>query len=102
MSKEFIKPIEFPSEFPPINDELRNILGTVCFRCRDIARLLRDSGLYEVKSKAEDEQAAAIHWLLSSYFKYGPGIEWRDKANQVLSELADKIQQQRKEAPYER
>jgi hypothetical protein len=68
---------------PPMNDDLRDILGRMCFQFIGIAQLMRAGGL-EVKTRAEDEQAEGIYWMLSLYAKHGP--EWRKAASEQLRE----------------
>ena len=65
-----------------LNKETREILGRPNFTCRGIARRLCELGLYEVDTKAEDEQAVTIHFLLSQYEKHGD--TWCAEANKIL------------------
>jgi len=69
---------------PKLDDEVRFILGRPNFSVAGIARRLHELGIYEVKTKAEDEQAVALHWMLTLYEKHGKG--WRDKLEEVLKE----------------
>jgi hypothetical protein len=46
-----------------LNDETRWILGRPNFSCIGFANRLRQLG-HEIENKAEDEQAAVIHWML--------------------------------------
>ena len=62
---------------PALNDDMIWILGRPNFWCASVANVLRQDG-QEIKTKAEHEQAAVIHWLLSLYLKHGEG--WRDYA----------------------
>lgn len=71
-----------------LNDDLRDILGFMCFQYISIAKLLRTSG-YEIKTKAEDEQATVIHWLLSLYAEHGSG--WRESARVALKAMGESI-----------
>ncbi|MEN6464524.1 MAG: hypothetical protein ABFD62_05020 [Syntrophaceae bacterium] len=66
-----------------LNDETRWILGRPSFMVAKIAWRLKKLGLYEVATKAEDEQAVTIHWMLTLYEKYGDN--WRDEARKILS-----------------
>ena len=70
---------------PPLNDDLRSILGRICFQCIHLANALRAIG-YEIPNKAEDEQAAVIHFLLDNYFKHGE--QWAEKASDILKAAA--------------
>ena len=49
---------------PALNDDMIWILGRPNFWCASVANVLRQDG-QEIKTKAEHEQAAVIHWLLS-------------------------------------
>lgn len=74
---------------PPLNDTLIDILGRVCFRCAGIAQILRTSGQV-IKTRAEDEQAATIHFLLDMYLKHGPA--WGAKSHEALVAMAQRAQ----------
>lgn len=78
-------------ELPPLNDDMRNILGRMCFQCIRIAQVLRLMG-HEIEEKAEAEQAAVLHWMLGLYFKHGN--EWRDRAEIILKDAAIASQRQ--------
>jgi hypothetical protein len=64
-----------------LNEDLLHILGRPSFMCISVAQLLRFEG-HVIETKAESEQAAVIHWMLTHYFANKDG--WRDV---VLSEL---------------
>jgi hypothetical protein len=64
-----------------LNDETRWILGRPNFACAGLAECLRRMG-HTVARKAEDEQAAAIHWMLTMYEQHG--TEWREAAERAL------------------
>lgn len=68
-----------------LNDETRWILGRPNFACASLAECLRRMG-HEVKHKAEDEQAAAIHWMLGLYEVHGDN--WRAVADRLLREAS--------------
>lgn len=74
---------ELPSRAgaPPLDDDLRFILGRPCFTLIGMANVLRQMG-YEIASRAEDEQAVSIHWMLDLYMKHGKA--WREEASQIL------------------
>jgi len=55
---------------PPLNDDLREILGRPNFACTRIAAVLRIGGA-DIAGKAEAEQATVIHWMLSKYSTHG-------------------------------
>lgn len=68
----------------PLDDEVRWILGRPNFWCGSIAEQLRRVGR-EIARKAEDEQAAVIHWFLCLYFEHGAA--WRDVAADELRQM---------------
>lgn len=70
------------STLPPLNADMREILGRTCPECGPIGRLLNDVGVYSVPRKIEEEQAATLHWLLTLYFRHGS--EWRAHAAEDL------------------
>jgi hypothetical protein len=59
-----------PFVLPPLDDDLREILGRPNFACAQIAQVLRLTG-QEIAPKAEAEQAAVISWVLSQYAAHG-------------------------------
>lgn len=67
-------------------------LGRPNFAVARIAFLLIEEGLYKRNEggggKAEDEQAIAIHWLLTMYEKHGEA--YREKANAWCKEAASR------------
>lgn len=67
----------------PLDDETRWILGQPCFAVHSYANWLRQQGV-EIKSKAEAEQAAVIHWMLNLYLAHGP--KWREEGRRLLDE----------------
>ncbi|HHY0482701.1 hypothetical protein [Vibrio parahaemolyticus] len=64
-----------------LNDDMKFILGRPNFWCGGVAPALRAHG-YEIPAKAEEEQAAVIHFLLNQYLTHGD--EWRDKTTDIL------------------
>ena len=70
---------------PALNNELREILGRPNFMCASIANALRSQD-FEIKRKAEDEQATVLHWMLGLYFTHGAA--WREQGEQALSKPA--------------
>lgn len=69
---------------PPLDDTLRDILGRICFTLIPLVHALRAAG-HEIAHKAEDEQAAAIHWMLGHYFTHG--ADWRTAAAADLDRM---------------
>ena len=57
-----------------LDDDLRWILSRPNFWCIGPAAVLRADGK-EIKTRAEDEQASVIHWLLNLYITHGSGFE---------------------------
>lgn len=72
---------------PVLDDDLRFILGRPNFWCYHLANALRAMG-QEIARKAEEEQAAVIHFLLKAYFEHGPG--WRDAVEKILAAEREK------------
>ena len=66
-----------------MDDELRWILGRPNFACVGIAERLRELGK-DIERKAESEQAAAIHWMMSLYVQHG--ADWLKKGNALLED----------------
>ncbi|CAA2142788.1 hypothetical protein [Hyphomicrobium sp. ghe19] len=62
---------------------LREVLGTMCFQCIGIAAALRASG-EDIERRAEDEQAAVLHYL--TRFALSHGDQWRTVAIADLEE----------------
>lgn len=73
---------EYPKELTPA---LRAVLGMMLWECAPIAHVLRAAG-HEIKAKAEDEQAAALHWLIGFVLEHGDG--WRARAAAEIEEMA--------------
>lgn len=72
-----------------LNEETRWILGRPCFSLIGIANDLRAGG-FEIKRKAEDEQAACLYWMLCMYENHGP--KWREVAERQLKEYREQSQ----------
>lgn len=70
---------------PPLDDELREILGRPNFRCMQIASVLRAAG-QQIACKSEDEQAAVLYWMLGKYAAHGP--DWWQHAREELAAMA--------------
>lgn len=71
---------------PELTDDLRFILGRPNFTLSSTAAALRMMGI-EIAYKSEDEQAAAIYWMLGHYLK--DPEEWRLNASDELQAGAD-------------
>lgn len=66
---------------PPLNDDLIAILGRPNFLCAQLADRLRSGG-QEIAKRAENEQAAVIHFLLGHYL--ADPVQWAEKASAAL------------------
>lgn len=66
---------------PPMNDDLIAILGRPNFMCAQLADTLRSGGR-DIAKRAENEQAAVIHFLLGHYL--ADPIQWAEKASTAL------------------
>lgn len=73
-----------------LNDQTRWILGRPNFVCGGIARVLRAGG-HEIPAKAEEEQAAVIHWMLCQWETHGS--DWKAVADQALRVMAQSAAQ---------
>jgi hypothetical protein len=65
-----------------LNEDVRWILGRPNFACAPIAQCLRKLG-YQIDTRAEAEQAAAIHWMLTLYESYGAA--WKTEGRIILA-----------------
>ncbi|HYE73569.1 MAG TPA: hypothetical protein VEF04_09560 [Blastocatellia bacterium] len=65
-----------------LNEHTRAILGRPNFMCRNIAIRLRELGQV-IPSKAEEEQAAVLCFLLNIYLEHGE--KYVDVANEKLA-----------------
>jgi hypothetical protein len=68
----------------PWNEETQWILGRPCFAVAGIAGVLRRGG-QEIRTKAEDEQAAALYFMLRFHAEHGDG--WREAAEAELKRI---------------
>lgn len=73
----------FPAALTP---PLRRVLGMMLWETGPIAHALRISG-QDIARKAEDEQAAVLHWLVGFVLRHGP--EWGRHAAAALHELTE-------------
>lgn len=74
--------LTYPAEF---TDELKWILGLICFQCIQYAQTLRKAGR-DIPSKAEAEQAATIDWMLRHYLT--DPENWRKTAADEMRAMA--------------
>jgi len=75
-----------PFTLPPLNDEMREILGRPNFSCARIAQVLR-IGDADIACKAEAEQAAVIYWMLSMYGTHG--ADWWSQCRNELQTILE-------------
>lgn len=73
---------EYPEVITP---ELRDVLGTLCFRLSPIAENFRSCG-ENIPRQAEAEQAFVLHWLIGLALKHGP--DWRAVAARHIERMA--------------
>lgn len=64
-----------------LDEHLEWILGRPNFWCASMANRLREKG-HDIEFKSENEQAAAIHFMLNLYLEHG--ADWKSKANDYL------------------
>lgn len=75
--------------FPPtLTPPLRRVLGMMLWETGPIAHALRATG-QDIARKAEDEQAAVLHWLVGFVLKHG--ADWHKHAAIALHEMTDSI-----------
>ncbi|MDN7851368.1 Lar family restriction alleviation protein [Burkholderia seminalis] len=70
-----------------LTDTLRHVLSFPNFRCAPYAHLMRDSGA-DIDSRAEDEQAHVLHWLVKLVLDHGD--RWTDVAEVDLNVMRAK------------
>lgn len=68
----------------PMDDDLKEILGMICFQCIPFCQIFRLDGR-DIPSKAEAEQAYTIHWMLGHYLKTGK--DWKASAESEVKEI---------------
>lgn len=69
---------------PDMDEHLLQILGRPNFRCGHIAQVLRLGGA-EINPKAEHEQAAVVHWMLTLYLAHG--AKWWEVATEEIKRI---------------
>ena len=70
------------AQLPPLEGDLKEILGKTCLTVAGLGRRLHDLNLYAVPRRVEEEQAAALHWMLNLYLAHGQ--EWRSVGEKIL------------------
>ncbi|KWC82736.1 hypothetical protein WL58_17855 [Burkholderia cepacia] len=81
----------YPDEMSPA---LRDVLGRPNFWCGPIAHEMRAAGA-EIKTKAEDEQAHVLHWLVKLVLDHGD--DWQKHAATDLRAIREKANAARAE-----
>ncbi|WP_122663606.1 hypothetical protein [Pseudomonas viridiflava] len=76
-----------PTELP-LTPDLRFILGRPNFGCQPTAQVLRRLG-HHIAERAEDEQAATIHWLLNHYLR--DPLNWRKNSLEEFDAAAQSL-----------
>lgn len=66
----------------PWDDGVKKILSWLALDLRPVAFRMRELGLYDIPRKIEFEQAAALHWMLNLYLKYGE--RWLEEGEKIL------------------
>lgn len=69
----------------PFDEHVREILGWSCFQLRPYAEMLRTEGR-DIPRKAEEEQAAALHWMLNLYLEHG--ADWKKAGKEYIEKHA--------------
>jgi len=77
--------LAYPSEMTP---ELHHVLGMMCFQLARYAHLFRSVGA-DIKTRAEDEQAYCLHWLIKHVLAHG--AEWATHADADVAAAREKI-----------
>ncbi|AUT49241.1 hypothetical protein [Achromobacter sp. AONIH1] len=80
-----VSAVEQGKALPPLDENLRLILGRPNFACGQLAQMLRLGG-QEIEHRAEHEQAAVIYFLLNIYLEHGSG--WAEKASDAFAAIA--------------
>jgi hypothetical protein len=76
-----------------LDEHLKFILSLMPWTARGYAQLLRDDG-QEIKHKAEDEMAAAAHWMLKLYMEHGPD-GWRAAGLEFIDRVTRKVEEKK-------
>lgn len=74
--------MKYPKDLTP---DLREVLGMMVFQLSPIAPALRAAG-HDIKRRAEDEQAAVLHWLIGLVLEHGSN--WRSHAADEIERMA--------------
>lgn len=75
----------YPAEITP---ELHHVLGMMCFQLARYAHLFRSVGA-DIKTRAEDEQAYCLHWLIKLVLAHGAA--WAEHADADIAAAQAKL-----------
>lgn len=103
-----MKTATFPEGWGEVSEDLKFILGYPNFRAGPIAHVFQAAG-YDIKPKAEDEQAFVLHRMLLHYFR--DPVNWRTTFGDELTGKVAQVNRRSEErkvgkspilaAPYE-
>lgn len=74
--------LTYPADITP---DLHRVLGMMCFQLARYAHLFRSVGA-DIKTRAEDEQAYCLHWLIKHVLAHG--AEWATHADAAREKIA--------------
>ena len=83
LAKQYLRDYD---PLPELTPDLALILGKICFQCIHIVQILRVGG-QQINTRAEDEQAAAIYFMLKHYIK--DPVNWSKNCNAELQAIID-------------
>jgi len=84
------KPVDIGSlAYPPeMTPALRHVLGMMCFQLAPFAHIFRAAGA-DIKTRAEDEQAFCLHWLIKHVLLHGDA--WAERAEADIAAARARI-----------
>ncbi|BCF88722.1 hypothetical protein [Paraburkholderia largidicola] len=77
----------YPADITP---ELHRVLSLMCFQLASFAHIFRAAGA-EIKTRAEDEQAYCLHWLIKLVLTHGEG--WAEQAELEIAAIRAKLKE---------
>ncbi|WP_143811007.1 hypothetical protein [Paraburkholderia piptadeniae] len=77
----------YPADITP---DLHRVLSLMCFQLASFAHIFRAAGA-EIKTRAEDEQAYCLHWLIKLVLTHGEG--WSEQAQLEIAAIRAKLQE---------
>lgn len=72
----------------PFSQDVKDVLSLMMWSTGPIAHVLRAGG-EAIPTRAEDEQAHVMHWLLNLVLEHGDG--WRDAAQARIKAIQDAL-----------